>query len=306
MKNERKKGTRRLRIGIFALILLAAAVWGLAACPCSPLARPRPFFEAKVQTVSVGDATLAFREIGKGPPLLMIMAFGGAMDIWPPRLVETLARERRLILFDNRGVGLSTATDEPFSIPLFAKDALGLLDALKIEKADVFGWSMGSLIAQEMALARPEKVGKLILFGSAPNTKEIMKALAAMDKMAPEAFVAQLFPKPWAQKHPQMLKELPMLAKPINPSIVARQRKALGEWRGSETRLGKIDKETLLIVGEEDAITPSAQSLAMAGQIGGAWVARFKGAGHWLMYQNPDDLARLMLSFLKIEQDLSL
>ncbi len=300
------KRTRRFG-AVFLALFLAFLVWFFAVCPQTSFfsARPLVVSELEKKSVVVGDVSLSYRVAGEGPPLLMVMAFAGAMDIWPPELVGALAQKRRLILFDNRGVGDSTVTDEAFSLRLFAQDALGLLDALKIEKADVFGWSMGSLIAQEMALAKPEKVGKLILFGSALRNDEIKKALARMDQMSPEEFVAQLYPAAWAEKHTDMVKNPPMLARPVDPKILARQRKALEEWRGSASRLESLKNDMLLIVGESDDITPPAQSLALAQKVKGAWVARFKGAGHWLMYQNPKAFARLMLSFLETKQDLA-
>lgn len=298
-KTERKKA-------IVWAVLLTGFVLGFAAlsCPFFIKAQPLVVSELKKEKISVGDVTLSYRVTGEGPPLLMVMAFAGAMDIWPPQLVGALAQKRKLILFDHRGVGESGATTEPFSIRLFAKDALGLMDALKIDKADVFGWSMGSLVAQEMALERPEKVGKLILFGAALRNDEIMRALARMEKMSPEEFVAQLYPAAWAKTRPEMVAFPPMLAKPVDSATVARQRKALQEWRGSAARLAGMKSEMLLVVGESDDITPPAQSLAIAQKVKGAWVARFKGAGHWLMYQNPDEFARLMLSFLEIKQNL--
>lgn len=299
----------RFWAGFILAVVLAFGVWGALTCPHSPFVKAKgqtiDLSKLETKTIAVGDVTLGYKILGEGQPLLMIMAYGGAMDIWPPELISELAKTRKLILFDNRGAGSSSANDKPFSMQLFAQDALGLMDALKIEKADLLGWSMGSLIAQEMALAKPEKVGKLVLFGSALNNADIMKALGGMDKMTPETFVAQLFPAAWAEKNPEMIKSLPMLAKPIDPAIVKRQRKALEEWRGTASQLAKLDKDVLLIVGEADQITPAAQSLAMAQKIKGAWVARFKAAAHWLMYQNPKDFAQTVQAFLEIKQDLA-
>ena len=85
------------------------------------------------------------------------------MDTWNPPVIETLSRHFRVIVFDNRGTGYSGASGEPFSVPLFAQDTAGLMDALGISRAHVLGFSMGACIAQELALAFPEKVDRLIL-----------------------------------------------------------------------------------------------------------------------------------------------
>ncbi len=115
------------------------------------------------ETCTVGSVTLAYREYGAGFPLVLINGLASAMDTWNPPVIETLSRHFRVIVFDNRGTGYSGASDEPFSVPLFARDTAGLMDALGIPCAHVLGFSMGACIAQELALAFPEKVDRLIL-----------------------------------------------------------------------------------------------------------------------------------------------
>jgi pimeloyl-ACP methyl ester carboxylesterase len=113
--------------------------------------------------VQVGDLNVYYEEIGHGFPVLLIMGLSANVDWWPPMFVEPLARNWRLILFDNRGAGRTKGDHSRFSIPLAAQDSLRLLDELKIERAHVIGMSMGGMIAQEMTLAAPERVAKLVL-----------------------------------------------------------------------------------------------------------------------------------------------
>jgi pimeloyl-ACP methyl ester carboxylesterase len=88
------------------------------------------------------------------------------------------------------------------------------------------------------------------------------------------------------------------------PAVVAKQREAMANWSADIQRLSSMSKDVLLVSGDEDNVTPPAQSLRLAGIIKGSWLARFRGAGHWLMYQAPEDLARLVHSFLSIREDL--
>lgn len=86
--------------------------------------------------------------------------------MWNPTLLNELSANQTVIIFDNRGVGESTKGTKEFSISQFANDTAGLLDTLKIDKTDILGWSMGSLIAQEFTLMNPDLVDRLVLYGS--------------------------------------------------------------------------------------------------------------------------------------------
>jgi pimeloyl-ACP methyl ester carboxylesterase len=119
--------------------------------------------EEGVKTIDVNGVTLAYRELGSGYPLVLVNGFASTMDTWNPPVLAALAAHFRVIFFDNRGTGYSSASDEPFSIPLFASDTIALMNALGISRAHLLGLSMGSLIAQELVLAKPGSVDRLIL-----------------------------------------------------------------------------------------------------------------------------------------------
>ena len=135
--------------------------------------------------VHVGDINIAYKLFGKGDPFLLISGSGLVMDAWDPTMLRDLASNHTVIIFDNRGVGNTTAGDKPFSIAQFANDTAGLLDTLKIQKADVLGFSMASFIAQELALLHTEKVNRLVLYGAScggkeniPQSPEVVKILS--------------------------------------------------------------------------------------------------------------------------------
>ncbi|HEX8086447.1 MAG TPA: alpha/beta hydrolase [Solirubrobacteraceae bacterium] len=112
--------------------------------------------------VRAHDIDLHVEERGEGPALLLIAGIPALASDWSP-LAERLAARRRVIAYDNRGSGASTVTPGPYTTRQLAADAVALLDALGIERADVFGMSLGGMIAQELALGWPERVSKLVL-----------------------------------------------------------------------------------------------------------------------------------------------
>lgn len=258
----------------------------------------------EIRTARVNGVDLAYEIKGQGEPLLMIMGYAGTMDVWDPVLVDRLADHYQLIMFDNRNVGFSSTSSEEVSISLMAKDSIGLLNALGVESAHVFGWSMGTVIAQEMALSHPEKIRKLVLYGAACDGEPVMEALKRFEGLTPKQFAALLFPKEWAEANPDIYAQLPVPASPATPEAIARQHQALSEWPGTADRLPGLDKDVLLVVGEEDFVTPPAQGEKMMGLIQGAWLVRYKGAGHWLMYQTPEGLSSSTIDFLGQDQNL--
>jgi pimeloyl-ACP methyl ester carboxylesterase len=122
------------------------------------------------QVVSAANGVdYAYRETGGGtPPLVLLQHFRGNLDNWDPALIDALASARRVVTFDNAGVGGSTGTT-PSTVTQMARDAIAFLDAMEFEKVDVLGFSIGSFVAQEVALIRPPAVRRLVLASSAPQ-----------------------------------------------------------------------------------------------------------------------------------------
>src|SRR5918999_3188259 len=117
--------------------------------------------------VHVGDIDIAYKIFGKGDPIFLINGYSHSMDNWDPTLLERLASNHTVIIFNNRGIGNTTSGENRFfSIAQFANDTAGLLDVLEIKQADILGYSMGGFIAQELALTHPDRVGKLIIYAS--------------------------------------------------------------------------------------------------------------------------------------------
>ncbi|WP_250645507.1 alpha/beta fold hydrolase [Salidesulfovibrio onnuriiensis] len=256
-----------------------------------------------VRRVEVDGARIAYRELGAGQPLLLVMGYAGTMDVWDPVLVDRLSRRYRVILFDNRGMGQSGPWSGSLSMELMARDALAVLDALDARGAHVLGWSMGGMIAQEMALREPDKVGKLVLYGPTPSYAATVRS--AVDRMmtcSPEDFAGLLFPGAWVESHPGVFARLPVPERAADPDVVAAQKRAMEQWPGTKDRLSFLCKDVLLVVGDEDWVTPPSLGLRMAANLPGAWMVRFRQGGHWLMYQEPERLADTVRFFLETKE----
>ena len=125
-----------------------------------------------LKKVHVGDIDIAYKMFGKGEAFLLIGGIGAKMDSSDPSILRNISTNHTVIVFDNRGVGNTTAGTKPFSVQQFANDTAGLLEALKIPKANVMGHSLGSFISQQLAVTHPEKINRLLLVAAACGGKE--------------------------------------------------------------------------------------------------------------------------------------
>src|SRR4030095_2769646 len=131
---------------------------------------------AATQFITAGDTKFAYRVLGNknGTPLVMLASLGSSMDEWDPAVTNGLAQQYKVIIFDNQGVGSSSGTT-PENIPEMAKGAVSFMNALGYSKVNLLGFSMGSFIAQQIALTNPALVNKIILTGTGPKGDEDRK-----------------------------------------------------------------------------------------------------------------------------------
>lgn len=283
----------------FILCLLNLSLL-LALCACAPKATAPPGPAAPgVTSIRVGDAMLDYRDLGgTGQPLLLVTGYAVTMDMWDPALVRSLAARHRVILMDNRGMGASKAPEGPISINQMAKDAIGLLNALGITRADVLGWSMGGMVVQEMALARPDLVASLTLYATTGDNTGILPVLDRMAAMTPGQLQQALFPKAWADAHPDVFARLPVRTRPPDMSVIDRQYAAIGQWRGTLRDLPNLRCPVLLLGGLDDWVTPPERLRQLALAIPDARLELLPQAGHWMMHQYPQQMAWLVNAFL--------
>jgi pimeloyl-ACP methyl ester carboxylesterase len=256
-----------------------------------------------LKKVHVGDIDIAYKTFGKGDPFLLISGSGLAMDMWQPSLLTSLSRNHTVIIFDNRGVGNTTIG--------IANDTASLLDVLKIHNADVLGFSMGSFVAQELALSHPEKINRLVLYGAScggeqnipqiPQFVKILSDLVNNRTQEPEKILSTQFPLDWVRSHPNVT--FPKSAEIVTSKVSTQQFNLNEEWLATNwggvcSQLAKIFFPTLVLTGTEDVAVPAANSLILAQKIPGAWLVQIKGGGHGLMYQYPDIFDKVVQTFL--------
>jgi pimeloyl-ACP methyl ester carboxylesterase len=234
--------------------------------------------------------------------------------MWSPTLLKELSAYRTVIIFDNRGVGESTVGTKEFSISQLANDTIGLLDVLNITDADIFGFSMGSFIAQELALKNPNRVNSLILYASSCGGLEAVppspQALQAVDTLTNSSTPTQegidkitstMFPAEWFKANPDYQNYIPLSKESVPPEIVQGQENAIISWftKGTCEDLSNVTQPTLVIVGTNDIWTPAANSLMIAEKVPAAWLVQIRDSGHGLMYQFPDKFTKVVLTFLE-------
>ena len=118
-----------------------------------------------VKKIHVGDIDVAYKMFGKGDPILLIPGASDGMSAWDPSFLKTLSSNHTVIVFDPRGIGNTTIGSKPYTPSTLANDTTGLMDVLKIPKAGVMGYSLGSYIAQQVTMMHPDKVNSLTLIG---------------------------------------------------------------------------------------------------------------------------------------------
>ena len=264
--------------------------------------------EIETKKIRVDDIEMAYKIFGKGSPILLINGYSAPLDFWDPTLLKRLSSNHTVITFDNRGVGNTTVGNKKFSIPQFAQDTSKLLDALKIKKADIIGWSMGGMIAQELALSNPEKVGKLIIYASicggnqsVPPSPEVLKVFSnqsgnTMERL--QKFLPVLFPEQWRHDNPNFLYDLPKSSEQTTINTLNKQTEAITNWTGTCNRLGNITQPTMVLVGTDDVLTIPANSILITEKIPGAWLIQIRGGGHAMMMQYPEKFSNIVDTFL--------
>lgn len=257
----------------------------------------------------VGAHDLFYDVDGSGEPLLLLMGLGGEHHGWDLVRAE-LARRHRLVLVDNRDSGQSDEAQAAYGIGDMAADALGVMDHLGIERFHVAGASMGGAIAQQVALQAPHRVASASLLCTWARTDAFLAAVLQgwrmlVARLAPEEFMAALLP--WAFTH-RFFQAPP-------PEVLARQ----AEWRerglikSAPAYQRQIDAclahdslemflllrtPCLVLVGEDDILTPARYGRALAAGWPGSELVLVPAAGHACFLETPKAVTERMLRFL--------
>ena len=262
------------------------------------------------RTVLIGGRAVAVQEYGDGAPLLIINGTSQSLGAWS-ELATFWASRYRVITYDLRGMGGSERGTEPLSIASLAQDAYDLIEALELDCPQVLGYSLGSAVAQELALAHPERVAALVLhctwgrtngfqramlsaLGAPWKSGDLVTALGALGL----AFSPELLDSPdFGALVEQML--------PLFPQTAVQIATTAEQWdadlaHDALDRLSAITAPTLVIAGEQDLLTPPSQGRAVADLIPGARFELLTGPGssHALALERMAEYLPLVLGFL--------
>lgn len=273
-----------------------------------------PFSNAANQSITVNGVRFAYRDIGPaiGVPLVLFNHWGAVLDNFDPAIIDGLARTRRVITTDYRGIGGSGGT-APLTIGEMADDAIQLIRALGLETVDVLGFSLGGFVAQDIALKAPDRVRRLILTGTGPAGGDgidrvgavtwplILKGLLTLrDPKVYLFFTSSANGRRSASQYLQRLKARKNNRdKGPTPSAFLRQLKAITAWGQQPPQdLGRLRIPTLIVNGDSDIMVPSVNSMALAKRIPNAQLVIYEDAGHGGIFQHCVDFVAKAQAFL--------
>lgn len=245
-----------------------------------------------------------------GRPLILIMGTGGSCRGWLPIQVPEFSREHRTLIYDHPGVGGSEDSGGPLTTAGLADDAVGLMDALEIENANVLGSFMGGMIAQEMALRHPDRVHRLVLAGTyaRPDAKrrmliqqwrELSLGGASIEVMVRERMLWTLQDETLEQTDliDQMIEFFVQDGAPLTEEVFARQCDACLAHDTAD-RLRNIWQPTLVICGRRDQLTPPHFHRELADEIPNAHLVTIPYGGHVVMVESAEQFNHIVMQFL--------
>jgi pimeloyl-ACP methyl ester carboxylesterase len=276
---------------------------------------------APTQFIEANGIRFAYRRFGKpgAVPLVFNMHFTGTMDHWDPAVTDGFARDREVILFNNAGVS-SSSGEVPDTISEMGANAIAFIRALGFRHGDVLGFSIGGLVAQEIALQAPDLVRSLVLVGTGPRSGE------SMDTGTPEGkeIFGATYAKPddlWLRVHftPSEASQRAGAAflersswridnrdPEVTPAAALRQRTAIAAWGAKRDNawdyLKKIRLRTLVVNGSDDVIIYTVNSFILQQHLPNAKLILYPDSAHGSLFQYPEMFVRDVAGFLDQKQ----
>jgi pimeloyl-ACP methyl ester carboxylesterase len=278
---------------------------------------------ASTQLLQTNGHSYAYRRFGNGSglPLLCLQHFTGTLDNWDPAVTDPLASGREVILFDNAGIGRSTG-DVPATMSGMTEHVFAFLDGLGIKTCDTLGFSLGGVIAQQMAQDRPSIIRRMILVGTAPRGGEdimhLEKPSLAKHIQDPQnrgyAVLQKIFfaPTPTSQAAgaafiARLMQRTEGRDPPSGPNVAAAQLAAFREWEHfTGERFGdlkSIRHPTLVVQGFKDEMIPVRNSYWLAENLPNAVLLVYPDAGHGSLFQYAESFTKHAADFLSSDSE---
>jgi pimeloyl-ACP methyl ester carboxylesterase len=318
MPNLLNLNRRLLQAGILACAFTAPLLATAATGTPAPMAQASAVTWASVptQSISAGGVDFAYRELGKqngGTPVILLNHLAAVLDNWDPRVVDGLAAKHHVIVFDNRGVGASSGAT-PKSIEQMADDATTFIKALGFEQVDLFGFSMGGMISQEIVLKNPQLVRKLILAGTGPAGGEGISTVAGVANwdmvralftfQDPKQFLFFTRTPTGIEAGKAFLARLKERTanrdKEITLTAYFAQLDALKAWGSKAPADLSVVKQPVLVAnGDQDRMVPTANSQDLARRLPNSKLIIYPDAGHGGVFQYYAEFVPAALEFLE-------
>jgi pimeloyl-ACP methyl ester carboxylesterase len=269
---------------------------------------------APTQFQKVGDIHIAYREIGaaSGVPVIFLNHLGAVLDNWDPRVVDGIAAQHRVIVFDNRGIGASEGVT-PDTIAAMARDAIAFTRALGLQQVDLLGFSLGGMVSQAIAELEPQLVRKMILAGTGPaggvgidkvtqvTIVDMLKGyLTFKDPKQYLFFTTTANGRREAGKFIKRLKERTKdRDKPISVSAFRTQLRAIYAWGVQQpSDLSTIRQPAFVANGDHDRMVPTSNTFDLAKRLPNSQIKIYPDAGHGGIFQFHNEFVAQALEFL--------
>jgi len=268
-----------------------------------------------VEKLKLGQVTIGYRSIGKGPVILLLP--GGRMNMhhWDPEFVEYLSRDYQVYLFDYPGIGYSTYQNMPYTVETLANCVKRFLMVLNIRPKAVLGYSLGGWVAQELAIQQENRVNSLILINTdaggdqeirrdETTQKELEKDFQTESKERSQASVSWLFPKevvPRVKDKMKSIYNIAVIEGDFDQDFLKKQKSLVEDWHKKTDNAKEIQKlslPVLLVVGDKDRMISPENTNRLSKLFKHAKVIHYKDAGHGVFYQYPRDLSEQIKLFL--------
>jgi pimeloyl-ACP methyl ester carboxylesterase len=269
---------------------------------------------ASTQTINAGGVDFAYRQLGPstGVPVVFLTHLGAVLDNWDPRVVDGIAARHRVIAFDNRGVGASSGST-PMTIEEMASDAVTFIRALGFDQVDLFGFSLGGMIAQLIAQQQPRLVRKMIIAGTGPaggdgidrvtriTYLDITRGL--LTRQDPKQFLFFTRTPNGRRAGKEFLARLAERTDDRDKAISVRsfraQLKAIHRWgRQQPANLSSVHQPVLVLNGESDRMVPSKNTVELARRLQNSKLVVYPDAGHGGVFQFHEDFVKRALELL--------
>ncbi|KVR43729.1 alpha/beta fold hydrolase [Burkholderia multivorans] len=269
--------------------------------------------------VDASGVRYAYRRFGNDGgdrPLLCLQHFTGTLDNWDPAIVDALARDREIILFENAGVGRSGG-QVPTSVAQMAEHVLRFVDALSLDTLHILGFSLGGFLAQEIAIARPALVERMIVSGSAPeggegagmDRPELLAIYTDAEMPMSEKLKRLFFPATQEGQAAAAAFVVRLAARsaepdlPAGPEVASAQLQAMiawANWSGDVAqKLSRIRQPVLVTNGDDDRMIPTANSFVLAQGLPNATLIVYPNSGHGALFQYAQTYVAHVTEFLR-------